>query len=164
MSKTLAGKVAVVTGASSGIGLATAKKFVEECASVFITGRRREELDRAVAEIGRDAWGVQGDVANLPDLDRLFAEIRGRVGALDIVVANAAVSEAQALGEITAEAVDRQFAVNARGVIFTVQKALPLLRDGGANVGRRIEGSAHPGQRGHARSGGHPGVCRRSTG
>jgi NAD(P)-dependent dehydrogenase (short-subunit alcohol dehydrogenase family) len=134
VSKSLVGKVAVITGGSHGIGLATAKRLVEEGAFVFITGRRQGELDRAVAELGNNAWGVQGDVANLSDLDRLFEEVSSRAGALDILVANAAVSETQPLGEITEEAVDRQFAVNAKGVIFAVQKALPFFRDGGSIV------------------------------
>lgn len=134
MVRSLSGKVAVVTGGSSGIGLATARKLAEEGASVFIVGRRQGELDRAVAEIGSDARGVQADVAKPGDLDRLYEEIASWAGAIDIVVANAAMSDPQGLGEITEEAVDRQLAANVKGVIFTVGKALPLLRDGGAVV------------------------------
>jgi NAD(P)-dependent dehydrogenase (short-subunit alcohol dehydrogenase family) len=134
MEQSLLGKVALITGGSSGIGLATAKRFIAEGATVFITGRRQDALDRAVAAIGANVWGIQGDVGDLRDLDRLFETIGRKAGAIDILVANAAVTEIQALGGITEEAVDRQFATNAKGVIFTVQKALPLFRDGGSII------------------------------
>ncbi|WP_419827547.1 SDR family NAD(P)-dependent oxidoreductase [Sphingomonas sp.] len=126
--------MAVVTGGSSGIGLATAAKLVEEGASVFIIGRRQEELNRAVGQIGSRASAVQGDVASAGDLDRLYRQIAAQAVGLDIVVANAALSEPEALGAITEDAIDRQLAANVKGVILTVQKALPLLRDGGAIV------------------------------
>ncbi len=134
MSHTLQDKVALITGGSTGIGLATAKKLVSEGASVFITGRRRAELDLAVAEIGGDATAIQADSSNLADLDRLYAEIKSRTGKLDIVVANAGILERAPLGQITEGMVDRLFAINVKGLIFTVQKALPLLVDGGAVI------------------------------
>jgi NAD(P)-dependent dehydrogenase (short-subunit alcohol dehydrogenase family) len=133
MSK-LKDKVAVITGGSSGIGLATAKRFVEEGAYVFITGRRQSELDKAKAAIGRDVTAVQGDVANLVDLDKLYATVKSEKGALDIVVANAGVVEMVPTAQVTAEHYDKTFNVNARGTFFTVQKALPLLRNGSSIV------------------------------
>ena len=134
MAHSLTGKVAVVTGGSSGIGRATAARLVEEGASVFIFGRRQEELDRATGAIGTGIWAVQGDVARLGDLDRLYQQVAARAGGLDIVVANAALSKSEALGVITEGAIDRQLAANVNGVILTVQTALPLMRDGGAIV------------------------------
>jgi NAD(P)-dependent dehydrogenase (short-subunit alcohol dehydrogenase family) len=134
MSQKLAGKVAVVTGGSSGIGLATAKRFVEEGAYVFITGRRQNELDAAVKQIGRNITGVQGDVAKLADIKRLYAAVKEQKGKLDVVFANAGIGELAPLGGITEESFDKQFDVNVKGLLFTVQKALPLLRDGGAVV------------------------------
>lgn len=133
MSK-LDGKIAVVTGGSSGIGLAIAQKFVEEGAYVFITGRRQAELDKAVAAIGKNVTGVQGDVAKLEDIDRLYEQVKAEKGALDIIVANAGIAEFGSLGEITVEHYDKIFNINVRGVLFTTQKALPLLRDGGSIV------------------------------
>jgi NAD(P)-dependent dehydrogenase (short-subunit alcohol dehydrogenase family) len=133
MSK-LNGKVAVVTGGSSGIGLAAAKKFVDEGAYVFIMGRRQSELDKAKAEIGRNVTAVQGDVANLGDLDRLYRTVRDEKGAVDIVVASAGLVERVLTKEATPEHFDKTFGINARGVYFTVQKALPLLRKGGSVV------------------------------
>ena len=130
----LEGKIAVVTGASSGIGLATAKQFVNEGAYVFITGRRHPELAAAVKEIGRNVTGVQGDVSNLGDLDRLFAQIKREKGKLDIVFANAGVAKFAPLGEITEEHYDSLFNINVRGLLFTVQKALPLLPDGASII------------------------------
>jgi NAD(P)-dependent dehydrogenase (short-subunit alcohol dehydrogenase family) len=127
-------KVAVVTGGNSGIGLATARRFVDEGAYVYITGRRQAELDKAVALIGRNVAAVRGDVQNQDDLDRLFARIASEKGKLDILVANSGVIEPQPLATITEANVDRTFGVNARGMLFTVQKALPLIRDGGAIV------------------------------
>lgn len=134
MSMSLQGKVAVVTGGSSGIGLATAKRFVEEGASVFIFGRRQAELDKAVAEIGGDAVAVSGDVAKQADLDRLYSEVAKRKGKVDVVFANAASLVLEPLGAITEAAIDSQLAVNFKGVVFTVQKALPLLQDRGSII------------------------------
>jgi len=133
MSK-LAGKIALITGGSSGIGLAAAKRLVAEGAHVFITGRREAELAKAKAEIGRNVTTVQGDVANLADLDRLYATVKKEKGALDIIVASAGFVERAALADSTPEHFDRTFNVNARGTYFTVQKALPLLRKGGSIV------------------------------
>ena len=130
----LDGKVAVITGGSSGIGLATARKFVEEGAHVFITGRRREELDKAAKSIGKNVTTVQGDVAKLDDLDRLYETVRTEKGAIDIVVATAGFVESAVLMDATPEHFDKTFDVNARGTFFTVQKALPLLRNGGSVV------------------------------
>ncbi len=130
----LEGKVAVITGANSGIGLATAKRFAAEGARVFMTGRRKKELQAAVIEVGHDARGVAGDVANPADLDRLFAVVKNEAGAIDILFANAGVGEFAALGEITEDHIDRTFAINVKGTLFTVQKALPLLRDGGSII------------------------------
>src|SRR5262249_14653960 len=132
MSQKLAGKIALITGGSSGIGLATAKEFVAEGAYVFITGRRQSELDPAVAEVGEGVTAVQGDVANLADLDSLFATIKAQRGGLDIVFANAGTGQFAPLGSITEEHFDKQFDLNVKGVLFTVQKALPLLRHGGS--------------------------------
>ena len=133
MSK-LDGNIAVVTGGSSGIGLAIAQKFVEEGAYVFITGRRQAELDKAVAAIGKNVTAVQSDVAQLEDLDRLYEQVKAEKGALDIIVANAGIAEFAPLGEVTVEHYNKIFDINVRGVLFTTQKALPLLRDGGSIV------------------------------
>jgi NAD(P)-dependent dehydrogenase (short-subunit alcohol dehydrogenase family) len=130
----LNGKVALVTGGNSGIGLATAKRFVSESAYVFITGRRQQELDAAVKEIGRNVTAVQGDVSRLADLDRLFAHVKKEKGSLDIVFANAGIAKYAALEEITEELYDSIFGINVKGLLFTVQKALPLLRDGGSII------------------------------
>ena len=130
----LEGKTALITGGNSGIGLATAKRFVNEGAYVFITGRREPELAAAVKEIGRNVTGVLGDVSNLGDLDRLFAQIKREKGKLDIVFANAGVARFAALGTITEEFYDSIFDINVKGVLFTVQKALPLLPDGASII------------------------------
>jgi len=130
----LDGKIALVTGGNSGIGLATAKQFVNEGAYVFITGCREAELAAAVKEIGRNVTGVQGDVSNLADLDRLFDQIKQEKGKLDIVFANAGVARYAALGAITGEFFDSIFDANVKGVLFTVQKALPLLPDGASII------------------------------
>jgi NAD(P)-dependent dehydrogenase (short-subunit alcohol dehydrogenase family) len=130
----LEGRIALVTGGNSGIGLATAKRFVSEGAYVFITGRREHELAAAVKEIGRDVIGVQGDVANFADLDRLFAQIKREKGKLDILFANAGVARYAALGGITEEFFDSIFDTNVKGLVFTVQKALPLLSDGASII------------------------------
>jgi NAD(P)-dependent dehydrogenase (short-subunit alcohol dehydrogenase family) len=129
-----AGKVVLVTGGNSGIGLATAKRFAAEGATVYVTGRREAELDQAVAEIGGNAVGVPGDVAVKADLDRLFERIRREQGRLDVVFANAGGGAFAALGEITEEQFDREFGANVKGLLFTVQGALPLLKEGGAVV------------------------------
>jgi NAD(P)-dependent dehydrogenase (short-subunit alcohol dehydrogenase family) len=126
----LDGKIALITGGNSGIGLATAKRFVNEGAYVFITGRRDLELSAAVKEIGHDVTGVRGDVSNLSDLDRLFEQIRREKGKLDIVFANAGIAKYAHLGEISEELYDSIFDINVKGMLFTVQKALPLMPDG----------------------------------
>jgi len=128
----LAGKVAVITGGSTGMGLATAKRFVAEGAYVFITGRRQAELDAAVKEIGSNVTGVRGDVSKLADLDRLYETVKREKGSLDIVYANAGIGEWVAFADVTEDHFDRIIGVNVKGVLFTVKKALPLLRDGGA--------------------------------
>jgi NAD(P)-dependent dehydrogenase (short-subunit alcohol dehydrogenase family) len=130
----LEGKIALVTGGNGGIGLATAKRFVSEGAYVFITGRRIEELAAAVKEIGKNVTGVQGDVSKLADLDRLFAQIKREKGKLDIVFANAGVAKYAPLGTITEEFYDSIFNTNVKGLLFTVQKALPLLPDGASII------------------------------
>jgi NAD(P)-dependent dehydrogenase (short-subunit alcohol dehydrogenase family) len=130
----LEGKIALVTGGNSGIGLATAKRFVSEGAYVFITGRRTEELAAAVKEIGKNVTGVQGDVSKLADLDRLFAQIKREKGKLDIVFANAGVAKYARLGSITEELFDSIFNTNVKGLLFTVQKALPLVPDGASII------------------------------
>ena len=130
----LEGKFALVTGGSSGIGLAAAKRFVNEGAYVFVTGRRTEELAAAVKEIGKNVTGVQGDVSKLADLDRLFAQIKREKGKLDIVFANAGVASYARLGTITEELFDSIFNTNVKGLLFTVQKALPLLPDGASII------------------------------
>jgi NAD(P)-dependent dehydrogenase (short-subunit alcohol dehydrogenase family) len=130
----LEGKIALITGGNSGIGLATAKQFVHEGAYVFIMGRREQELTRAVKEIGRNITGVQGDVSNLSDLDRLFAQIKQEKKRLDIVFANAGFARYAPLGSITEELYDSTFDINVKGVVFTVQKALPLLPDGASII------------------------------
>ena len=128
----LEGKVAVVTGGSSGMALASAKRFVEEGAYVFITGRRQEQLDEAVKLIGRNATGVRGDAANLDDLDRLFDTVKREKGKIDVLFASAGRGEALPLGEITEQHFDATFGLNTRGTLFTVQRALPLFNDGGS--------------------------------
>jgi NAD(P)-dependent dehydrogenase (short-subunit alcohol dehydrogenase family) len=130
----LDGKIALITGGNRGIGLATAKEFVNEGAYVFITGRRDAELEAAVKEIGRNVTGVGGDVSNLGDLDRLFAQIKREKGKLDIVFANAGIAKYARLGEITEEFYHSIFDINVKGVLFTVQKALALMPDGGAII------------------------------
>jgi NAD(P)-dependent dehydrogenase (short-subunit alcohol dehydrogenase family) len=130
----LEGKIALVTGGNSGIGLATAKEFVSEGAFVFITGRRQQELDAAVKEIGKNVTAVKGDVAKLDDLDRLFAQIKRDKGKLDVVFANAGFATYAPLGTITEEQFDTHFNTNVKGVLFTVQKALPLIPDGGSII------------------------------
>ena len=130
----LEGKIALITGGSSGIGLATAKRFVNEGANVFITGRREAELAAAVKEIGKNVTGVQGDVSKLGDLDRLFAQIKREKGKLDVVFANAGIPNLAPFGKITEEQYDSVFNGNVKGLLFTVQKALPLLPDGASII------------------------------
>ena len=130
----LEGKVAVITGGNSGIGLATARRFAEKGAHVFITGRRQNELDAAVRQIGKQATGVQGDVSNLADLDRLYATVKREKGRIDVVFANAGGGSFAPLGAISEEHFDTTFSSNVKGLVFTVQKALPLLLDGGSII------------------------------
>jgi NAD(P)-dependent dehydrogenase (short-subunit alcohol dehydrogenase family) len=134
MTSKLTDKIALVTGGTSGIGLATAKRFVAEGAYVFITGRRQEQLDAAVKDIGRNVTGVRSDVSNLSDLDHLYATIRKEKGRLDVLFANAGGGQVAALGQITEAHFDSIFATNVRGLVFTVQKALPLMPKGAAIV------------------------------
>ena len=130
----LEGKIAVITGANSGIGLASAKRFVAEGAHVYITGRRQEELDKAVEAIGAGVTAVQGDVSNLDDLDRLFAKVRSGHGRVDVLMANAGLGALEPLGKITEAAFDLIFRVNVKGTIFTAQKGLALMQDGGSII------------------------------
>src|ERR1700730_16701551 len=130
----LEGKIALITGGNSGIGLATAKQFVNEGAYVFIMGRRDPEVAAAVKEIGRNVTGVQGDASQLADLDRLFAQIKREKGKLDIVFANAGIAKYAPFGSITEDLYDSIFNINVKGLLFTVQKALPLLTDGASIV------------------------------
>ena len=138
-------KIALITGGNSGIGLATAKQFVNEGAYIFITGRREPELARAVKEIGKNVTAVQGDASNLDDLDRLFAQIKREKGRLDIVFANAGGAKFAALGKIYVEHYDGLFNSNVKGVLFTVQKVLPLLPDGASIIlNASVAGSTAP--------------------
>jgi NAD(P)-dependent dehydrogenase (short-subunit alcohol dehydrogenase family) len=130
----LEGKIALITGGTSGIGLATAKRFVNEGADVFVTGRRGQELEAAVKEIGKGVTGVQGDVSKRADLDRLFAHIESEKGRLDVLFANAGVAQYGRLGEISEELFDSIFDINVKGVLFTVQNALPLMPDGASII------------------------------
>jgi len=130
----LQGRVALVTGGTEGIGLAIAKLFVEEGAYLFITGRRQRELDEAVKTLGDNVAGIQGDVANMADLDRLYENIGRAKGRIDVLVANAGVGEFAAFGKATEEHFDKLFDINVKGTFFTVQKALPLLVEGGSVI------------------------------
>src|SRR6201996_6891551 len=130
----LSGKTAVITGGATGIGRAAARRFIEEGAFVFIFSRRQKELDAAVADLGPNARAVKGSVSDLADLDRLYATVKAERGTLDIVFANAGAGSQLALGKITAEHIDEIFDTNVKGSIFTVQKALPLMRDGGSII------------------------------
>jgi len=142
----LDGKVAVVTGGNSGIGLAAAQRFVEDGAYVFITGRRQEELDAAVRQIGRNVQAIRGDVSKLADLERIMATVKEQKGRIDVLFANAGIAEAAPLTEITEEFFDRHFDINVKGALFAVQKALPMLRGRGIDhlhvVGGGLEGVA----------------------
>jgi NAD(P)-dependent dehydrogenase (short-subunit alcohol dehydrogenase family) len=130
----LEGKIAVITGGNSGIGLATAQRLVAEGAYVFITGRRQSELNAAVKQIGKNVTAVQGDVSNLDDLDRLFATVQAEKGHVDVLFANAGIGTISPLGAISEEQFDKVFDVNVKGTLFTVQKALPLMRTGGSII------------------------------
>jgi NAD(P)-dependent dehydrogenase (short-subunit alcohol dehydrogenase family) len=134
MAKRFENKIVVVTGGTDGIGLVTAAAFAEQGATVYITGRRREHLDEALSKIGHGAIGVQGDISDLAHLDRLYAQIARDHGHVDVVFANAGVSESAAIGAIEEDHFDRVFAINVKGTVFTVQKALPIMREGGAVV------------------------------
>ncbi|PLZ00724.1 oxidoreductase [Burkholderia sp. WAC0059] len=134
MTQQLSGKVALVTGGNSGIGLAIANRFIAEGASVIITGRRQPELDAAVEQLGPNASAIRADVSQLTDIDTLYAEIKAKYGHLDILIANAGGGEMAPLGAITEEHFDRAFNVNVKGTVFTVQKALPLLAEGASVI------------------------------
>jgi NAD(P)-dependent dehydrogenase (short-subunit alcohol dehydrogenase family) len=134
ITQRLDGKVAVITGGNSGIGLATARRFVDEGAYVFITGRRQSELDAAVKLIGKDVTGVQGDVSNLSDLDRLYDTVKQQKGRVDILFANAGIIGSVPLGSISEDHFDTIFNINVKGLLFTVQKALPLFQNGGSII------------------------------
>ena len=134
MGNKLEGKIAVITGGNSGIGLATAKRFVSEGAYVFISGRRQKELDLALSEIGKNVIGIQGDVSNFEDLDRLYNTVKDQKGHLDILFANAGIAQFASLGEISEEHFDNIFGINVKGLLFTVQKALPLFQNGGSII------------------------------
>jgi len=134
ITKRLDGKIAVITGGNSGIGLATAKQFVDEGAYVFIYGRRQSELETALNQIGRNVTGVQGDVSILKDLDRLYDTVKQQKGRIDVLFANAGIGEFAPLGSITEDHFDRVFKVNVKGLLFTVQEALPLFQEGGGSI------------------------------
>jgi NAD(P)-dependent dehydrogenase (short-subunit alcohol dehydrogenase family) len=134
ITKRLHGKIAVVTGGSSGIGLATAQRFVQEGAYVLITGRRQSELDKAVNQIGKNVTDVQADVSNLEDLRRLYDVVKQQKGRIDILFANAGIAESAPLGSITEDHFDKIFNINVKGLLFTVQRALPLFQDGGSII------------------------------
>ena len=134
MGNKLEGKIAVITGGNSGIGLATAKRFVSEGSYVFITGRRQKKLDVALSETGNNVTGVQGDVSDLADLDRLYNTVKDQKGHNDILFANAGIAQFAPLGEISEEHFDNIFRINVKGLLFTVQKALPLFHDGGSII------------------------------
>ena len=134
VTKRLDGKIAAITGGTSGIGLATAQRFVDEGAYVFITGRRQSELNKAVKQIGKNVTGVHGDVSNLADLDRLYEMVKQQKGRIDVLFANAGIAEPTPLGSITESHFDKIFNINVKGLLFTVQKALPLFQDGGSII------------------------------
>jgi NAD(P)-dependent dehydrogenase (short-subunit alcohol dehydrogenase family) len=128
IAKRLEGKIAVITGGNSGLGLATAQRFVQEGAYTFITGRRQNELDKVVKQIGKNVMGIQGDVTNLEDLDRQYETVKQQKGRIDILFANAGIAELAPLGSITEAHFDKIFDINVKGLLFTVQKSLPLFQ------------------------------------
>lgn len=130
----LSGKIAVITGGNSGIGLASAKRFAAEGAQVIIVGRRQEQLNAALQQIGHDAMAIQADISNLDDLDRVYDEVKATKGRIDVLFANAGLGDFQSLGAITEESFDRTFGINVKGTLFTVQKALPLMSAGGSVI------------------------------
>jgi NAD(P)-dependent dehydrogenase (short-subunit alcohol dehydrogenase family) len=134
MGNKFEGKIVAITGGNSGIGLATAKRFVTEGAYVFITGRRQKELDVAVSDTGKNVTGIQGDVRNLADLDRLYNIVKDQKGHIDILFANAGIAQFAPLEEISEERFDNIFDINVKGLLFTVQKALPIFQDGGSII------------------------------
>src|SRR6202049_3657047 len=134
MTKKLEGKVAVITGGSTGMGLATAKRFAEEGAYVFTTGRRQAELDAAAKEIGPKAVAIKADASNIADLAHLFDTVKSAKGRIDVLFANAGIYEFTPFGAITEQAYDKLFDINVKGVLFTVQQALPLMADGGSTL------------------------------
>ena len=142
MGNKFEGKIAVITGGNSGIGLATAKRFVTEGAYVFITGRRQKELDVAVSDIGKNVTGIQGDVRNLADLDRLYNIVKDQKGHIDILFANAGIAQFAPLEEISEEHFDNIFDINVKGLLFTVQKALPIFQDSGSIILNASVGSS----------------------
>ena len=134
MGNKLEGKIAVITGGNSGIGLAAAKRLVTEGAYVFITGRRQKELDLAVSEIGKNVMGIQSDVSNLADIDRIYTTVKDQKGSLDILFANAGIAQFAPLEEISEEHFDKIFGINVKGLLFTVQKLLPIFQEGGSII------------------------------
>jgi len=134
MGNKLEGKIAVITGGNSGIGLATAKRLVTEGAYVFITGRRQKELDLAISEIGKNVMGIQSDVSNLADIDRIYTTVKDQKGRLDILFANAGIAQFAPLEEISEEHFDKIFGINVKGLLFTVQKLLPIFQEGGSII------------------------------
>jgi NAD(P)-dependent dehydrogenase (short-subunit alcohol dehydrogenase family) len=131
MGKKLEGKIAVITGGNSGIGLATAKRFVTEGAYVFITGHRQKQLNLAVSEIGKNVMGIQSDVSNLADIDKIYTTIKDQKNRIDIIFANAGIAQFAPLEKISEEHFDKIFRINVKGLLFTVQKLLPIFQEGG---------------------------------
>ena len=134
MGDKLEGKIAVITGGTSGIGLATAKRFVSEGAYVFITGLYQKEIDEAISEIGKNVSGIQSDVSNLVDIDKMYDVVKDQKGHIDILFANAGIIQFAPLGEISEEHLDKIFDIDVKGLLFTVQKALPIFQDGGSII------------------------------
>ena len=134
MGNKLEGKIAVITGGNSGIGLATAKRFVTEGAYVFITGRRQKQLDLAVSEIGKNVMGIQSDVSNLADIDKIYNTVKDQKNHIDIIFANAGIAQFAKLEEISEEHFDKIFSINVKGLLFTVQKLLPIFQEGGSII------------------------------
>ena len=134
MGNKLEGKIAVITGGNSGIGLATAKRFVTEGAYVFITGRRQKQLDLAVSEIGKNVMGIQSDVSNLADIDKIYNTVKDQKNHIDIIFANAGIAQFAPLEKISEEHFDKIFCINVKGLLFTVQKLLPIFQEGGSII------------------------------